>query len=539
MYNKLLVVLFICVTAGPAHLALADGMLTAHARVFDSPLGQFVPLEIGGYRLGYDDRYQWLSFPDTLVQEPQLYIWQVTGTGGTDPLPEYGNISFEVLTNGPVLLATTSRWGGGGNSSGGWIPELTSLDEFLADGWVEHADPMLLQWNGDPVTYNHYTVYIRESVAGEHFTYRTEKYHPPLLLTTDPREFSEFLANVSFSDSADLDLLEIGFGTLPTGSPEPSVAFSITNLASPSQIDADLNLDSFTVSGDTHILTTDLHSFIGLSPGESNDFTASMRTDTSGTFSVNAFLNFIDADGYEQRLTLNLTGEVPYPLQAGDVNQDYTFDQLDLVDVFLANKYLTGQPATWGEGDWNGAPGGSPGNPPAGDGLFDQKDIVAALAPGHYLSGTYASLAANGREVDDQTSDPSDARTDELAVDAPAGTDLNSFNINSDAGIFTGTAQNLGGGLNTDSDTNVFKATFGSSLGSLSSGHVVQQGLAEDPLLHDLTVVGSLANGRDPGPVDLIYVPEPSTVVLALVGLLSVVTRFRGGEVRLCPALHT
>ena len=45
-------------------------------------------------------------------------------------------------------------------------------------------------------------------------------------------------------------------------------------------------------------------------------------------------------------------------LQAGDADQDLDFDQLDLVKVQIAGKYLTGQAATWGDGDWNGAPGG-------------------------------------------------------------------------------------------------------------------------------------------------------------------------------------
>ena len=38
-------------------------------------------------------------------------------------------------------------------------------------------------------------------------------------------------------------------------------------------------------------------------------------------------------------------------LQAGDADQDYDFDQLDLVQVQIAGKYLVDQPATWGEGD--------------------------------------------------------------------------------------------------------------------------------------------------------------------------------------------
>lgn len=88
------------------------------------------------------------------------------------------------------------------------------------------------------------------------------------------------------------------------------------------------------------------------------------------------------------------------PLQAGDANQDYQFDQRDIVMVLGAGKYLTGQPATWGEGDWNTAPGGRQGRPPVGDGLFSQRDIVAAQQSGLYLTGPYAVLSSNGR-VDD------------------------------------------------------------------------------------------------------------------------------------------
>ena len=85
-------------------------------------------------------------------------------------------------------------------------------------------------------------------------------------------------------------------------------------------------------------------------------------------------------------------------LQAGDANMDLKFDQLDLVQVQIAAKYLTGQTATWGEGDWNAAPGGSVGNPPQGDGQFNQLDIIAALNAGKYLTGPYAALAGSGYE---------------------------------------------------------------------------------------------------------------------------------------------
>jgi hypothetical protein len=208
-------------------------------------------------------------------------------------------------------------------------------------------------------------------------------------------------------------------------------------------------------------------------------------------------------------------------LQAGDADQDLDFDQLDLVRVSIAGKYLSGQAATWGDGDWDGAPGGSPGSPPAGDRVFNQVDIIAALNAGKYLTGPYAALAGPGTRGDGQTSLVYNPSTGELAVDAPAGVNLTSINIDSAGGVFTGApAQNLGGSFDNDADTNIFKATFGSSFGSLSFGNVAQAGLTQQFLLNDLTAVGSLAGGGALGNVDLIYVPEPSTMVLASFALL-------------------
>jgi hypothetical protein len=84
------------------------------------------------------------------------------------------------------------------------------------------------------------------------------------------------------------------------------------------------------------------------------------------------------------------------PLQAGDADQDLDFDQFDLVRVQQAAKYLTAEPATWGEGDWDGAPGGYPGSPPGGDGAFNQLDIIAAQQTASYLTGAYAGLHVEG-----------------------------------------------------------------------------------------------------------------------------------------------
>jgi len=54
-------------------------------------------------------------------------------------------------------------------------------------------------------------------------------------------------------------------------------------------------------------------------------------------------------------------------LLPGDANADAVFDQLDIMQVLSAGKYLTGQRAAWSQGDWTA------------DGLFDQQDIVVAV----------------------------------------------------------------------------------------------------------------------------------------------------------------
>ena len=137
-------------------------------------------------------------------------------------------------------------------------------------------------------------------------------------------------------------------------------------------------------------------------------------------------------------------------------------------------------------------------------------------------AGSFSAISPGGQIGDGQTSVCYNPSNGELFVDAPAGVELTSINIDSAAGIFTGDpAQNLGGSFDNDSDNNIFKATFGSSFGSLSFGNVAQAGLSEDFVTNDLTVVGSLAGGGDLGNVDLPYMcPEPSTLLLALLGIV-------------------
>jgi hypothetical protein len=60
--------------------------------------------------------------------------------------------------------------------------------------------------------------------------------------------------------------------------------------------------------------------------------------------------------------------------QPGDANRDGRFNQVDIVLVLQAAKYMTARTANWGEGDWNG------------DGLFDPLDIVLALQNGDFAA---------------------------------------------------------------------------------------------------------------------------------------------------------
>ena len=210
----------------------------------------------------------------------------------------------------------------------------------------------------------------------------------------------------------------------------------------------------------------------------------------------------------------------PVPLQAGDADMDYDFDQLDLVRVQIAAKYLTGQAATWGDGDWNGAPGGSVGNPPAGDGQFNQLDIIAALTAGKYLQGWYAALAGPGTKGDGQTSLVYDARTGELSVDPPVGKELTSINIDSARSKFIGSKPPiLNGSFDNFAPNNIFKATFGSSFSAVSFGSVLPAGLSADAVIADLAAVGSLEGGGALANVDVVYVPEPATAILLVIAL--------------------
>lgn len=213
-------------------------------------------------------------------------------------------------------------------------------------------------------------------------------------------------------------------------------------------------------------------------------------------------------------------------LQPGDADQDFDFDQMDLVRVQAAGKYLTGQVATWGEGDWNGAPGGIQGAPPEGDGVFNQHDVMAALRQETYLTGPYDAGLPNGPTEDIPLSVDYDAAIVEVAIGAPAGARSTPINSDSVAGIFTTEAvQNLLSTFDNDTDANIFKATFGTSFESLSFGPVVQPALSLAFLREDPAVAETRAGGGNLDDIELIYVPEPPGWLLLAGGLLVLIGR--------------
>jgi hypothetical protein len=103
---------------------------------------------------------------------------------------------------------------------------------------------------------------------------------------------------------------------------------------------------------------------------------------------------FVEVKGRDSQVgdyTLAISQPAPHPPILPDSDHNGQFDQRDLVQVMVAAKYMTGEPATWEEGDWDG------------NGFFDQLDIVVALQSGRYLQGPpAAATGAHGSESDDR-----------------------------------------------------------------------------------------------------------------------------------------
>ncbi len=134
----------------------------------------------------------------------------------------------------------------------------------------------------------------------------------------------------------------------------------------------------------------------------------------------------------------------------------------------------------------------------------------------------YAAGDVETQEIDRGASVVYHAKSGELVLDLPVDVELTSINIDSLAGTFTAdAAEHLGGSFDIDTDTTIFKATFG-SFGSLSFGNVARPGLSDEFVVADLAITGSLPDGGKLDNVQIVFVTiaEPSTIVLLCLSLV-------------------
>ena len=142
------------------------------------------------------------------------------------------------------------------------------------------------------------------------------------------------------------------------------------------------------------------------------------------------------------------------------------------------------------------------------------------------LMGSVASAAipAGGSVGDGNISLVYDPADGSLKLDA-AGKKVTTLEVHSTAGYFTGTAPSQ-----VSPPFDVFNATKffllkTAGIGDENFGPALAKGLSVDALSSDLKVAGSILPSGSLGTVDLVYIPEPSSLVLASLGLLGLVRR--------------
>jgi len=121
-------------------------------------------------------------------------------------------------------------------------------------------------------------------------------------------------SNASFSTGADVNVLDIDFGTVGLGATVSPIDFDIANFATIGS-PASLQFETQSGTGDTAVLTTNFGLNDPIQSGEFESFQSFLDTNSPGIFSASYELNFTDVLGTDQTLTLNLTGHVlPTPV---------------------------------------------------------------------------------------------------------------------------------------------------------------------------------------------------------------------------------
>lgn len=92
-----------------------------------------------------------------------------------------GDIKTGMLTftlKEDVVLGLAASWSYDGNSNGGWTSQVKSVEDLVAEGWVERGK-MYFKLS------DRYTLFTRASKKGETFHLRTRKYEPPYIFLPD------------------------------------------------------------------------------------------------------------------------------------------------------------------------------------------------------------------------------------------------------------------------------------------------------------------------------------------------------------------
>ena len=200
------------------------------------------------------------------------------------------------------------------------------------------------------------------------------------------------------------------------------------------------------------------------------------------------------------------------------------------VGQFLSKGYRIGGVHGWAEGDFSGGRGVR-GHPPAGDGLFDEDDIMAALVHGLFDTGPYTldlarpngvpsdAILVPGSAQDNQVGLNEffiryDANTGAVAVVTRPGYMLSSVSIEGDGDIFTLTRSPFKGAYDFVTSREVFVGSFSVFRETVQFGLAATAGLAENVLRASLRVRGTVLGPAGAGPVTewvLDYVPVITT----------------------------
>ena len=124
-------------------LSAHGDIITADVAVLSSD-GQYAVLASGEQNSDWY-QYVWCDIPAFAIEQEVLF-WRYVHTGY--PNLADGLVTFKVLDDGPVLMACTTRWDGGGNSDGDWEDDLTTRDELEQQGWAEFATGLSLHHAG-------------------------------------------------------------------------------------------------------------------------------------------------------------------------------------------------------------------------------------------------------------------------------------------------------------------------------------------------------------------------------------------------------